>query len=220
MNTDELSEMILEVKRRSGAGGMSVFEYSAVAKAILDEAPCRLLVFGAGYDSDLWIRCNIEGETVFVEDSEHWVELLRSTHPDAVVEQVDYVRRDDPIADENGTIWDVKPLAVSQTTLRCEWNIIVVDAPKGHTKDAPGRSQSIYMASVLRNKNTTIFVHDINRSAEWDYCSRWLGTPPRITPRLSRYGQREWYTRSFFFITHTIRRELKKLISRGFAVFH
>ena len=66
----DLKPAIVDVKRRSGAGGMSEQEYRVIADAVVRRSPCNVLVFGTGYDSELWMKCNARGQTVFLEDSE------------------------------------------------------------------------------------------------------------------------------------------------------
>ena len=40
---------------------MSEQEYRVIANAVVRRSPCNVLVFGTGYDSELWMKCNVGG---------------------------------------------------------------------------------------------------------------------------------------------------------------
>ncbi|KAD0637542.1 hypothetical protein E3N88_43945 [Mikania micrantha] len=60
-----------------------------------------------------------------------------------------------------------------------EWDMIMVDAPRGYFAEAPGRMAAIYSATVMaRNRKksgvTHVFLHDVNRKVERDYANEFL----------------------------------------------
>ncbi|GFS33881.1 hypothetical protein Acr_00g0031060 [Actinidia rufa] len=60
-----------------------------------------------------------------------------------------------------------------------EWDLIMIDAPKGYFAEAPGRMAAIYSASVMaRNRKksgvTHIFLHDVDRRVEKMFAEEFL----------------------------------------------
>lgn len=60
-----------------------------------------------------------------------------------------------------------------------EWDMIMVDAPRGYFAEAPGRMAAIYSAAVMaRNRKrsgvTHVFVHDVDRKVEKMYAEAFL----------------------------------------------
>ena len=56
---------------------LSPYQAQVIGSAIRSRAPgCRLLIFGLGHDSDLWLALNADGETHFVESSTEWIKQV------------------------------------------------------------------------------------------------------------------------------------------------
>lgn len=60
-----------------------------------------------------------------------------------------------------------------------EWDMIMIDAPRGYFAEAPGRMAAIYSATVMaRNRKkpgvTHVFLHDVNRKVERSYANEFL----------------------------------------------
>ncbi|GJR72711.1 probable methyltransferase [Tanacetum coccineum] len=60
-----------------------------------------------------------------------------------------------------------------------EWDVIMIDAPRGYYKEAPGRMGAIYSAAVMaRNRKKTgvthVFLHDVDRKVEKTYAEEFL----------------------------------------------
>nr|GEV55803.1 hypothetical protein [Tanacetum cinerariifolium] len=60
-----------------------------------------------------------------------------------------------------------------------EWDVIMIDAPRGYYKEAPGRMGAIYSAAVMaRNRKkpgvTHVFLHDVDRKVEKTYAEEFL----------------------------------------------
>lgn len=60
-----------------------------------------------------------------------------------------------------------------------EWDLIMIDAPRGYFAEAPGRMAAIYSAAVMaRNRNksgvTHVFLHDVDRRVEKLYAEEFL----------------------------------------------
>ncbi len=57
-----------------------------------------------------------------------------------------------------------------------EWDVVLVDAPRGTRWYRPGRMKSIYTASVLADPSGgDVFVHDCHRRVEREASDRFLG---------------------------------------------
>jgi len=146
-------------------------EYTQVRDAILARAPGRVLVFGVGRDTPLWMDANRSGTTVFLESVPKWIDHCQRESPDADVRRVQYrtrrfqwrwlLRRPERL------VLDL-PDEVPETA----WDVIFVDAPKGKRWISPGRMQSIYTASALAKGSgeTDVLVHDCDRRVEGAYC--------------------------------------------------
>lgn len=158
---------------------LSVQEYTLIAKTLWQKGSCNMLIFGVGNDSALWLGLNSEGNTIFLEDDENWLQYIRKQLSDINAYLVKYdtkrfqwkdllkeSNRNLLLMDLPGEIYDTK------------WDIIFVDAPAGYEDMKPGRMKSIYMASLLayqHNNTVDVFVHDCDRIVEATYCTTFLG---------------------------------------------
>mgnify|MGYP002039572157 CR=1 FL=1 len=67
MSDTTLWERVHALKRKSKLGGMTELQYRHVFSYVRDNAPQRLLVWGLGFDSQLYAQLNSGGETLFLE---------------------------------------------------------------------------------------------------------------------------------------------------------
>jgi hypothetical protein len=151
-------------------GGMSAVEYRAIASTLENRAPCNLLVFGTGYDSDLWLSINSAGRTQFIEDDPLWKHM----GGDSVV-MVEYgtTLEDWPrLLDDEAALLLELPPSIANTA----WDVILVDGPAAFQSHHPGRMKSIFTASWLasRHRKVDVFVHDCDRLVEQIYCDTFL----------------------------------------------
>lgn len=159
-------------------GQMSNAEYTCIADEIEKLAPCNVLVFGVGRDSQLWIDVNCGGTTLFLEDSSEWIEQVRGKIPDLNAHEVvyntfrsqwrDFLKEKDP---------SFLMLDLPESIRETKWDVILVDGPAGYADDKPGRMRSIYTAAQLgfKSHSAAVFLHDCNRPVEAIYSSRFLG---------------------------------------------
>jgi glucuronoxylan 4-O-methyltransferase len=134
---------------------------------------CNLLIFGLGNDSLLWLMANRQGQTIFIEDNPRWLNKVKSQYSEISALLVSYqtkLRDWKEFLDKPEQL----ELDLSPDILNTKWDIILVDAPAGYYKRAPGRMKSIYMASQLANEGGDIFVHDCHRKVEQIYCDTFL----------------------------------------------
>lgn len=158
-------------------GQGTVEEYRYLYDLIVERAPCRLLIFGVGKDSKMWVAANAGGTTEFVEHELEWIGMTRKQIPGVIVHEVTYKtkrkhwkkmldRTDDLLMQD-------LPASVTDTA----WDIIYVDSPQGGNDRRPGRMKSIYTASRIaaRGKQTDVVLHDCDREVERVYGDKYLG---------------------------------------------
>ncbi|XP_051228941.1 arabinogalactan O-methyltransferase 1-like [Lolium perenne] len=167
----------------------------ALSLAVLRRrAPLRLLVFGLGHDSPLWHALNPGGATVFLEEDPEWYRVVRSQSPHLRAHLVRYRTRLDhadlllgsykrfpscvpgagagaePAVRANAAC----PLALHDLPAEVyenEWDVLMVDAPKGYFPSAPGRMAAIWTAAAMARArqgegDTDVFLHDVDRRVE------------------------------------------------------
>ncbi len=172
-----MSEAAIRALVASNPGQATVDEYLLVYRVLAERAPCRLLVFGVGRDTPLWLDVNRGGTTVFLEDVKRWAAFAREASPGSTVYDVDYglmrrcmwplMRRLSP----THLFMDDLPADVRDTP----WDVILVDAPRGTNWKAPGRMKSVYTAAVLGAKSgADVFVHDCHRAVERESADQFL----------------------------------------------
>ncbi|KAK6922419.1 Polysaccharide biosynthesis domain [Dillenia turbinata] len=160
-------------------------------------APCNFLVFGLGHDSLMWASLNPRGTTIFLEEDPSWVIGILKNAPSLHARPVKYPTRLSQ-ADSLLSTYKSEPACLPGNASlrgnnRCklalcdlphevyekEWDVIMIDAPRGYFDDAPGRMGVIYSAAVMaraRKKSgvTHVFLHDVNRRVEKAYAEEFL----------------------------------------------
>ncbi|XP_073021106.1 arabinogalactan O-methyltransferase 1-like [Primulina eburnea] len=166
-------------------------------------APCNFLVFGLGHDSLMWASLNPGGTTLFLEEDPKWVQTVLKDAPALRADTVKY-RTQLQQADELLRHYQNEPdCSVIKSFLRgnekcrlalnmlsdkvydTEWDLIMVDAPRGYFAEAPGRMAAIYSAAVMaRNRKksgvTHVFLHDVDRKVEKQYAEKFLCRKYRV----------------------------------------
>jgi hypothetical protein len=148
-------------------------EIFTIYRAIRCHPECRLLVFGTGHDTPLWVELNPRGRTAFLEDNHDWIEHARRACPGVEVHPVTYrtVLSEWPQVQKDLAAAELElPGEVSGTP----WDVILVDAPSGdlrsfwreHHREPPGRASSIQAAAHLVRPGGDIFIHDCERESE------------------------------------------------------
>ena len=170
------------LRHQYGRIQLTIDEIDAIVEAIACRPECRLLVFGTGYDTPLWLVLNRHGRTAFVEDDPRWIETATRRCPDAEIHRVTYptVLSQWPILlrDPERTFIEL-PAAVTTEP----WDVILVDAPSGaldsfwkaHGREPPGRGCSIAAARRLIRPGGDVFVHDCERPLEAAFTRQYFG---------------------------------------------
>jgi hypothetical protein len=150
---------------------MSPAQYFRIALELLARAPCRLLIVGAGNDTELYVRANPGGHTVVVERHADWLAMIRKL--DCVPALVTYRTQVNRPPLEPCSVPDGIPSSV----LEERWDVILIDGPEGWRSKDPGRQQSIFLAAQLARTNTLVFLHDYERPLERTFANRYLKAP-------------------------------------------
>lgn len=164
--------------------------------ALQSIGPCNFLVFGLGHDSLMWASLNPNGNTFFLEEDPKWVQTVLQRAPILRASTVRYRTR---LSEANKLIStyksepDCSPANARLRHTRCrlalttlpaevyenEWDMIMIDAPRGFFPEAPGRMAAIYTAAVMARARTRpgvtqVFLHDVNRKVEKTYAKEFL----------------------------------------------
>lgn len=161
-------------------------------------SPCNFLVFGLGHDSQMWHSFNQRGTTLFLEEDPKWIQTVLKNAPFLHARNVNY-RTKLSEAEKLLESYRSEPDCIPSNKLflrgneRCrlalnelpeevyekEWDLIMIDAPRGYFGEAPGRMAAIYSAAVMaRNRKrsgvTHVFLHDVDRRVEKAYAEEFL----------------------------------------------
>ncbi|KAH7518909.1 hypothetical protein FEM48_Zijuj09G0221200 [Ziziphus jujuba var. spinosa] len=175
----------------------SINEIRVSFEVLKSLAPCNFLVFGLGFDSLMWASLNPGGTTLFLEEDPKWVQTIVGKTPILQAHSVQY-RTQLSEADKLLASYKSEPdclpanARVSKNS-RCrlvlselpdevyerEWDLIMIDAPRGYFPEAPGRMAAIFSAAVMARDRkgqgvTHVFLHDVNRKVEKMFAEEFL----------------------------------------------
>ncbi|KAM7269663.1 hypothetical protein ACFE04_025160 [Oxalis oulophora] len=190
-------EAILHYATSKVTPQQSLEEITVSYNVLKSISPCNFLVFGLGHDSLMWRSLNPRGKTLFLEEDPKWVEIVLGKSPDLNAHTVNY-RTKLSEADELMSTYKSEPLcspnnAVLRGNDKCrlalsnlesefyetEWDVIMIDAPKGYFPEAPGRMAAIFSAAVMARHRkgsgvTHVYLHDVDRKVEKEFAMEFL----------------------------------------------
>ncbi|KAI4348319.1 hypothetical protein L6164_009054 [Bauhinia variegata] len=196
---------ILNYATSSVAAQQSRAEIRVAFDVLQSLAPCNFLVFGIGYDSLMWDSLNPRGTTVFLEEDAEWARSVLLRYPVLRAYTVRYPTR---MSEADGLLSSYKKECRTSPSARAslkantqcklalnnlpdevydrDWDVIMIDGPKGYFAAAPGRMAVIYSAAIIartrrRSGVTHVFLHDVDRKVEKLYAKEFLCMKNRVS---------------------------------------
>lgn len=172
---------------------------------------CNLLIFGIGHESLMWASLNPRGVTLFLEDDLELVQKILTYAPslrvhhtlyDTELSEGDYLLTSYKTSPKclppqvylkGNTMCKLALSKLPDEVYKREWDVVMIDGPKGYYGEAPGRMGAIFSTAVMARKrekagHTHVFVHDVNRKVEKEYAKEFL-----CKDYLVKAENRMWY---------------------------
>jgi hypothetical protein len=128
----------------------------------------KMLVFGLGYDSNLWY--NLTGKnTYFVEDNQAYIDLNKSIESSHILHHV-YKGITVPSSFKlSDSAIEAFPMP-SELARLAPFDLIYIDGPTGWNPNCPGRLLPMYWSkNFLSKEGTLVYIDDCKRPLE-TYC--------------------------------------------------
>lgn len=151
-----------------------VAEIDAALRSVERIKKPNFLVFGLGFDTDMWDKCNPNGNTVYVENMKDWISESLAQSPHLNIIEYHYKTSMDrwkDLLDADKELAARAPQELKDVT----WDVILVDSPMGWGgPDNPGRMTPIAWATNFVAPRGHVFVHDVDREIEAVFSRRWV----------------------------------------------
>ncbi|XP_020572077.1 probable methyltransferase At1g27930 isoform X2 [Phalaenopsis equestris] len=196
-SSDELRSALLHYATSTIVPQQTLSEIRISSDVLRRRSPCNFLVFGLGHDSPMWSAFNSGGTTLFLEEDPSWFQTVLRKSPFL---RAHYVKYSTKLSEADELMKSylhepecLPPHARLRDNWRCqlaladlpdevyrrEWDLIMIDAPKGYFAEAPGRMGAIYSAAVMARGRkgegfTDVFLHDVDRKVEKKFAMEFL----------------------------------------------
>lgn len=124
----------------------------------------KMLVFGLGYDSELWYNLT-NFNTYFVEHDDKYIDLNKNIARDHIIKYLypTTVRKSFTMTDK-----EIDSISIPEELLKlAPFDIILIDGPPGYDDERQGRLLPIYwVKKYLSKKGTIVYIDDSNRGLE------------------------------------------------------
>lgn len=178
---DRYNKAYMIINNICDRGQMSYDEYSYISNHVYDK---NIIVFGCGKDSDIWRI--LSKKVLFIEHNHKYITNRNDTilvNYNTSIEK-DFQNLLQQIKEQN---YSVLYMPEIESLLQQDWDTIIVDAPDGYCLNSTGRMKSIYIANKLANKNTDIFIHDMNRQVEREFSQHIFGDSINTIHKLGHF---------------------------------
>ncbi|GLT50116.1 hypothetical protein SLA2020_236240 [Shorea laevis] len=191
MSTTVINTLLYYASRSNDSFRMNYAEMKPISDVLRKcSSPCNFLVFGLTAETLLWKALNHNGRTVFIDENRYYAAYFEELHPEIDAYDVQYTTKiretRELVAAAKKQIRNecrpVQNLLFSECKLgindlpnhvyEVDWDVILIDGPRGDGPEFPGRMSPIFTAGVLArskkggNPKTHIFVHDYYRDVE------------------------------------------------------
>lgn len=176
---------------------LTLLEIRSAFEVLINLAPCNFLVFGLGHDSLMWAALNPRGTTLFLEEDPKLVHQILARAPALRIHTVSYPTQlyeaEHLVTSYKSEKACVPPHVHLKGNTMCklalselpddvysrEWDVILIDGPRGYYAEAPGRMGAIFSAAVMARTRkssgvTHVFLHDADRKVEKMYGEEFL----------------------------------------------
>jgi hypothetical protein len=145
----------------------------------------KMLVFGLGYDSELWYNATNKN-TFFIENNQQYIDLNKNIDSNNII-----YHKYDNITVKNSlqlTENQIKNFKIPNKILElAPFDIILIDGPNGFDEQCPGRLLPIFWSKTyLSKKETIIYIDDATRKLENKCINKYLLGKPK-----SYFNERE-----------------------------
>ena len=151
----------------------------SVIKDILNNCENKkMLVFGLGYDSELWYNATNKN-TFFIENNQQYIDLNKNINSNNII-----YHKYDNITVKNSlklTEKQINNFKIPNKILElAPFDIILIDGPNGFNDQCPGRLLPIFWSKkYLSKEGTIIYIDDVNRNLENKCINKYLLGKPK-----------------------------------------
>jgi len=149
----------------------------------------KVLVFGLGYDSQLWYQANGKKNIFFVEDNQFYIEINSDV---SEIVKCDY----SAFSVEKSLLGAVDPAKFDvpkSIKFYSPFDVILIDGPHGCSMNSPGRELPFFWSKLMSHDLTKFYIDDLHRPLERMLVDKYfsgykqLYFPTRCSVRLTKY---------------------------------